>query len=84
MQRHHVERRVKLYSSREESSPIPLTHIDVSRIFHTNLDHMQESRTDDFWNVDGSRDLSDSWKGFTQFTLSEKNIQTDICGPGED
>ena len=34
---------------------------------------MQESRIDDYWNIDGSRDLSDSWTGFTQFTLlSEK------------
>ena len=36
--RHHVEPRVKLYSPREESCPIPLKHIDVSRTTHTNLD----------------------------------------------
>ena len=35
---HHVEPRVKLYSPREESFPIPLKYIDVSRITHTNLD----------------------------------------------
>ena len=35
---------------------------------------MQESRIDDYWNIDGSRDLSDSWTSFTQFTLlSEKH-----------
>ena len=33
---------------------------------------MQERRIDDFWNIDGSRDLSDSWTGFTQFTLLEE------------
>ena len=34
---------------------------------------MQESRIDDYWNVDGSRDLSHSWTSFTQFTsLTEK------------
>ena len=71
--RHHVEPRVKLYSPREESFPFPLKYIDVSRTTHTNLDVMQESRIDDYWNIDGSRDLSDSWTGFTQFTLlSEK------------
>ena len=59
--------------SREESFPIPLKYIDVSRTTHTNLDVMQESRIDDYWNIDGSRDLSDPWTGFTQFTLlSEK------------
>ena len=70
--RHHVEPRVKLSSPREESFPIPLKYIDVSRTTRTNLDVMQERRIDDYWNIDGSRDLSDSWTGFTQFTLSEE------------
>ena len=70
--RHHVEPRVKFYSPREESFPIPLKFIDVSRTTRTNLDVKQERRIDDYWNVDGSRDLSDSWTGFTQFTLSEE------------
>ena len=56
--RHHVEPRVKLYSPREESFPIPLKYIDVSRTTHTNLVVMQEKRIDDYWNTDGSRDLS--------------------------
>ena len=58
--RHHVEPTVKLYSPREESFPIPLKYIDVSRTTRTNLDVMQERRIDDYWNIDGSRDLSDS------------------------
>ena len=66
--RNHVEPRVKLYSPREESFPIPLKYIDVSRTTHTNLDVMQESRIDDYWNIDGSTDLLASWTGFTQFT----------------
>ena len=34
---------------------------------------MQESRINDYWNINGSRDLSDSWTVFTQFTqLNEK------------
>ena len=70
--RHHVEPRVKLYSPREESFPIPLKYIDVPRTTHTNLDVKQEKRIDDYWNIDGSRDLSDPWTGFTQFTLLEE------------
>ena len=70
--RHHVEPRVKLYSPREESFPIPLKYTDVSRTTHTNLDVKQGKRIDDYWNIDGSRDLSDSWTGFTQFTLLEE------------
>ena len=63
--RHHVETRVKLYSPREESFHIPLKDMDVSRTTHTKLDVMQESRIDDYWIIDGSRDLCDSWTGFT-------------------
>ena len=29
-------------------------------------------RIDDYWNIDGSRDLSDPWTGFTQFILLEE------------
>ena len=70
--RHRVEPRVKLYSPRKESFPIPQKYIDVSRTTHTNLDVKQERRIDDYRNIDGSRDLSDSWTGFTQFTLLEE------------
>ena len=57
--RHHVEPRVKLYSPREETFPIPLKYIDVSRTTHTNLDVKHEKRIDDYWNIDGSRDLEE-------------------------
>ena len=40
--RHHVEPRVTLYSTREESFPIPLKYIDVSRSAHANFDVKQE------------------------------------------
>ena len=81
MYRHHVEPRVKLDSPREESFPIPQKYIDVSRTTHTNLDVMQESRVDDFW----SRDLSDSWTGFTQWIYMVR-VETDKNGkrhPGQ-
>ena len=69
--RHHVEPRVKLYSPKEESFPIPLKYIDVNRT-HTNLDVKQEKRIDDYWNIYGSRDSSDPWTGFTHFSLLEE------------
>ena len=46
---------------REESFPIPLKYIDVIRSTQTDLDVAQEKRIDDYWNVDGNRNLSDSW-----------------------
>ena len=45
--RHHVEPRVEFYSPKEESFPIPLKYIDVTRTTHTNLDVKQEKRIDD-------------------------------------
>ena len=82
--RHPVEPRVKLYSPREESFPIPLKYIDVSRTTRTNLDVMQERRIDDYWNIDGSRDLSDSWTGFTQFTLLNEKPPDGYMWSGRD
>ena len=70
--RHHVEPRVKLKSTIEETFPVPLKYFDVSRTTRTNVDVMQERRIDDNRNVDGSRELSDSWTGFTQFTLLDE------------
>ena len=76
--RHHVEPRVKLHSPREESFPIPLKYIDVSRTTHTNLDVEKEKRIDDYWNVDGTRNFSDPWTSCTQFTLLEKKTSLRI------
>ena len=81
--RHHVEPRVKLYSPREESFPIPLKYIDVTRTTHTNLDVKLEKRIDDYWNIDGSRDLSDPWTGFTQFTLLDEKAPDGYTWSGE-
>ena len=67
--RHHVEPRVKLYMPKEASFPIPLKYIDVTRTTHTSLDVWWEKQIDDYWNVDGERELSDTWTGFTRFTL---------------
>ena len=57
---HHVEPRVKLYVPKEESFPIPLRYIDVTRATNTTLDVMLERRIDDYGNIEGKRDLSDS------------------------
>ena len=65
--RHHVEPRVQLYVPKEETCPIPLKYTNVTR------DVLQERCTDDYWNVDVDRHLSDSWTGCTKFTvLNEK------------
>ena len=80
--RHHVDLRLQLYVPKEESFPIPLQHTCVVRAARRTLNVLQQSRTDDYRNVDADRNLSESWTSFTQFTtLSEKNVLTDACGP---
>ena len=56
----HVEARVKLYVPREESFPIPLKYIDVSRTTSTSLDVLSEKNMEDNWNVDGEREITDA------------------------
>ena len=53
---------------KEETFLVPLQYIDVTRS-HTDLDVLQEKRIDDCWTVDSNRHVSNSWKGFTKFTL---------------
>ena len=71
--RHHFQSQT-LLAERRIILFFPLKYIDVSRTTCTNLEVKQEERIDDYWNVDGSRDLSDSWTGFTQFTPLEKKL----------
>ena len=68
---------------REESCPIRLKYIDVTRVTHTTLDVFQETRVDDYWNIDGSRDLSDSWTRFTQLTLLKEKFPEGYMCSGE-
>ena len=70
---HHVEPRVHLHVPKEETFPRRMKFLDVTRATRTNLDVLQESRTDDCWNVEVDRHLPDSWTRFTKFTsLDEK------------
>ena len=74
--RHHIEPRVQLCVPKEESFPIPLKCIDVTRTEHTSLDVLQEKRINDYWNVDVDRTLSDSWRGFAKSTLLNEKLFT--------
>ena len=47
------------------------------------MDVKQERRIDGYWNIDGSRDLSDYWTGFTQFTLLEEKPPDGYMWSGE-
>ena len=80
--RHHLEPRVKLYSPREESFPIPLKYIDVSRTTHTNLDVKPEKRIDDYGISIGLETCQILGQVSHNLLYWKKNLPTDICGPG--
>ena len=81
--RHHIELRVQFFVPREESFPTPLKYIDVIRSTHTDLDAAQEKRIGDYWNVDGNKNLSDSWTGFTRFTILNETPPKGYMWSGE-
>ena len=64
---------------KEESFPMPLKYIDVTRDTHTALDVMLEKRKDDYWTADGDGELSDTWTRFTRFTILSENLSAYPC-----
>ena len=68
---------------REETFPIPTKYIDVTRTTHTSLDVMLEKQIEDCWNVDGEKELSDAWTGFTRFVLLEERSPEGYTWSGE-
>ena len=83
MYRHHVEPKVKLYPPREESFPIPLKYIEVSRTTHTNLDVKKRNASMIMrisMGLETCLILGQVWLNLFHW---KKNLLTDICGPGE-
>ena len=56
-----------IFGRSKEITFIVITLNDVARRTNTTLDVLLESRIDDYWNVDGYRNLSERCTGFTQF-----------------
>ena len=82
--RHHVEPQVKLYSPREESFPIPLKYIDVSKTTHTNLDVKQENASMIIGISMGLETCLILGQVSHNLLYWKKKLPTDICGPGGD
>ena len=55
----------------------------MTRETSTTLDVMLERRMDDYWNIEGNRDLSDSWTGFTRFTILDEKPPDGCTWSGE-
>ena len=43
--------------------------VHTERTTHTSLDVLLEKHIEDYWNVDGEKELSDRWTGFARFIL---------------
>ena len=76
--RHLVEPRVKLYVPTEESFSIPVKYIDVTRTTDTSLDVMSEKHIDDFWNLEGDRELSDTTRWIYMLREGTDEKATDL------
>ena len=83
--RHHVEPRVKLYSPREESFPIPLKYIDVTR---TTLIRIWMLSKRSALMIIGTLMALETCLILGQVShnllYSTKKLLADICGPGGD
>ena len=83
--RHHVEPRVKLYSPREESFPIPLKYIDVYPELLIRI-WMSSKRSASM--IIGISMALETCRilGHVSHNLLhwKKKLPTDVCGPGRD
>ena len=80
--RHQIELTVQFFVPGEESFPTSLKYIDVIKSPQTDLDVAQEKRIYDYWDVDKNRNLSDSWTGFTRFTLLNETLSRGFSWSG--
>ena len=78
-----MEPRVKLYVPKEESFPVPMKYIDVTRTKYTALDVLLEKQIEDYWNVDGERELSDARTRFARFVLLKERPPEGCTWSGE-
>ena len=72
---HHNEPRFQLHVPKEETLPVPLKYIDVTRSTYTDLDVMYEKRVEDYWNSIRTKACQIRGKVFTKFSRN-------MCGPG--
>ena len=61
--------------------------VEVHRRFQNDthiLGCVIKENIENYWNVDGEKDLSDAWTGFTRFILEFKSDQKGSPGAGRD
>ena len=76
---HHIEPRVQLYVPKEETFPVPLRYIDVTRTTHTTLDPYR--RLLEHWCESKFIAVMDWIHAVHSSQSRMKNLLTEICGP---
>ena len=72
-----------MHVSKEESFPIPMKNIDVTRTTFCITGRIVGENMEDYWNVDGEKELSDAWTGFTRFILMKERPPEGYTWSGE-
>ena len=67
----------------DEESFSTLQYSDVVRRTNATVDVLLECRIDDWWNVDGGRELSEPRIGFAQFTIMNEKPSDGYTWSGE-
>ena len=61
----------KSQTVRSERSNISYSNV-VHRRYQKSLYVMMKKHIEDYWNVDGEKEVSDAWTGFTRFILLDE------------
>ena len=67
-----MEPRDKLYVAREASFPSPLKKNRRDHSYEYIVGCNPGENIDEYWNVDGDRELSDTWTSSTWFTILDE------------
>ena len=76
---HHRVPRTNLFTPTDPDCPMPTKYLDVTRRTYTSIETEQEKCIEDFWNVDGSRALTEEWVGKTIFEYRHFPPKKDHC-----
>ena len=66
------KKELRPYVPNDEELPMPLKFFDVTRRTNTTLDVLLQSRSDNYLNIDGERELSAPWTCFHPIHVAER------------
>ena len=67
--RNHEDERTELFSPEGMDLPVPIKCLDVTRRTETDSDHLADKSVEDYWVNNGTKRLSQTWRGRTVFRI---------------